>query len=186
MTRAVFSLVSKLCALQCGRECSGLFCGAAAARSETLSVGQVVQKGFWHGSRGGACGSYRKAFFSVVLYIFPTLIGIRFSFPQKRNCRFVICLLILASWRCFKSYTGKDFNLWCLKAAWKHLYSIPISYHSSNYCFFSCYPACKIRGVFWCFPPCGFKIAFFFINTSCFRQLPFGRDQCHANKSTPI
>lgn len=67
--KAVFSLVIKLCALQCGRECLGLFCCAATALSEMLGVTQVVQNGFWHGSSTGACGSYWKAFFSFVLYI---------------------------------------------------------------------------------------------------------------------
>lgn len=110
------------------------------------------------------------------VHLFPTHIGIRFSFPHKRNCRFVICLLILASWRCFKS-SGEDLNLGCLKAAWKSLYGVPVSYHSSNYCFFSCYPACKIRGFFGVFLLVGLKVAVFSINASCFRQLPFGRDQ---------
>lgn len=69
---AVFSHVSRLCAPWCGRQCSGLLCCPATAPSEMLGVGKGVQKGFWHGSRGGACGWYWKAFFSVVLYIsFP-------------------------------------------------------------------------------------------------------------------
>lgn len=55
----LFSPLLANSALQRGREHSGLFCCAATDLSETLSVGQVVQKGFWHGSRGGACGSER-------------------------------------------------------------------------------------------------------------------------------
>lgn len=40
---------------------------------------------------------------SVVFYTSPSLVGIRFSCPQKRSCRFVTHLLTLASWRSFGS-----------------------------------------------------------------------------------
>lgn len=76
---AVFSLVSRLCAQQCGREHSGLFCCAATALSEMLGVGQVVQKGFW---QGRSMWILLKGFLQFcAVHLFPTLIGIRFSFP---------------------------------------------------------------------------------------------------------
>lgn len=155
---AVFSLVSKICALRHGRECSAFSCCAGTALSEMLGVGQVAQKEF-------LCGR-RRSMWSVVFYtslsrrnqiLLPTEEKLQVC-PSSSHFSFLEILWII------KYSTGEDLNLCCLKAAWPWLYSILISYYSSNYCFFSCYPACKIRGLFVVFLLAGLKVA------SCFRQ----------------
>lgn len=92
-----------------------------------------------------------KALFCVVLYgssLLSQELGSP-SFPQKRNCRFVACLLIPAFWTSCSGdppyhknlWLGDVFHLCCLKAAWKWMYSIPVSYHS----LFFYHSICKIK-----------------------------------------
>lgn len=101
--KAVFSLVSKLCALQCGRECLGLFCCAATALwNAGCCTGSAERFLAWKKDR--SMWILLKGFLQFcAVHLFLTVTRIRFSFPQKRKCSFVICLLILASWRSFKS-----------------------------------------------------------------------------------
>lgn len=120
--------------------------------------------------------------------LFPTAIGIILSFTQKRNCRFVICLLILPSWRSFKLQkcsNGEDLNLCCLKAVAMVVQYPNILPLRQLLCLFLLSSLQNKRAFWWLlfFLILGLKVPVFSISTSCFRQL-FGRDQRYASGST--
>lgn len=96
---ALFFLVSKLLSSVQGKahgccavlplpalKCSVL--GRQCMRGSAMAAGEERGKGFL------CCWA---------VHSFPILIGIRFSFPQKRNGESVICLLISGFWTSFKS-----------------------------------------------------------------------------------
>lgn len=47
-------------------------------------------------------------------------------------------------------------------------------------------PSLQNKRAFWYFSPCGFKSCCLLYRYIMFQTTTFGRDQCHANKSTPV